>query len=52
MYYLFWIYVAVVLLAILGLTIYEELEDRRYNKLWLEEKTRVKNPDSRPNKNN
>lgn len=51
MYYLFWIYVATVLLAILGLTIYEELEDRRYNK-WLDEITRVKSPDSRPNKSN
>lgn len=51
MYYLFWIYIAAVILAILGLTIYEELEDRRYNK-WLEEITRVKNPDSRRNKSN
>ena len=51
MYYLFWIYIAGVLLAILGLIIYEELENRRYNK-WLEERTRVKSPDSRPNKSN
>ena len=51
MYYLFWSYIVAVLLVILGLTIYEELEDRRYNK-WLEERTRVKSPDSRRSKSN